>query len=317
MNLFLCGYHIQDSYINKLLGNPQKKESRNISVMGKMLKQYIHPSLKWNLNLFPEGITKETLDLLLYLVQDNYKRGKENNTVVCFCELTKAVEIIFAFFFLFPVYHPMILFITTDANFTKELLIQQLANQKIDMTIDKRNIFVQQYNENNVMEVFICLLKICSYYNELGDSFQFPIVDKENEMVSNMVDHSGQIHLSGSRDSNPYKINILICGRSGVGKSTFINLFLSEKRCKEGKGISVTRKIVKYNHPYFPISIYDTPGFTETEEMGKVWKKIEHLNDDLMKGSDKIHMIWFLINSQSARTLVGNDGNNINIIFNY
>jgi len=308
MNLFLCGYHIQDSYINKLLGNPQKKESRNISVMGKMLKQYIHPSLKWNLNLFPEGITKETLDLLLYLVQDNYKRGKENNTIVCFCELTKAVEIIFAFCNIIPVYHPMILFITTDANFTKELLIQQLANQKIDMTIDKRNIFVQQYNENNVMEVFICLLKICSYYNELGDSFQFPIVDKENEMVSNIVDHSGQIHLSGSRDSNPYKINILICGRSGVGKSTFINLFLSEKRCKEGKGISVTRKIVKYNHPYFPISIYDTPGFTETEEMGKVWKKIEHLNDDLMKGSDKIHMIWFLINSQSARTLVGNDG---------
>ena len=48
--------------------------------------------------------------------------------------------------------------------------------------------------------------------------------------------------------------------------------------------------------------------FSKTEEMGKVWKKIEHLNDDLMKGSDKIHMIWFLINSQSARTLVGNDG---------
>jgi uncharacterized protein (DUF697 family)/GTP-binding protein EngB required for normal cell division len=308
MSLFLCGYDIREAYINKLLGSPQKKEPKNISFMGKMLKQYIHPSLKWKLNLFPEGITNEILDLLLYLIQDNYKRGQENNTVLCFCESSKAVEIIKAFCNIIPVYHPMIVFITTDINFTKDVLFQQITNQNFNMTIDKRNIFVEQYNENNVMEVYICLLKICSYYNELGDSFQFPKVDKQDEFMSKMVDQSGQIHLSGNRDSNPYKINILICGRSGVGKSTFINLFLSEKRCKEGKGISVTRKIVKYNHPYFPISIYDTPGFTETEEMGKVWKKIEHLNDDLMKGSDKIHMIWFLINSQSARTLVGNDG---------
>ena len=53
--------------------------------------------------------------------------------------------------------------------------------------------------------------------------------------MSKMVDQSGQIHLSGNRDSNPYKINILICGRSGVGKSTFINLFLSEKDVKKEK----------------------------------------------------------------------------------
>jgi hypothetical protein len=163
MNLFLCGYDIREAYINKLLGSPQKKEPKNISFMGKMLKQYIHPSLKWKLNLFPEGITNEILDLLLYLIQDNYKRGQENNTVLCFCESSKAVEIIKAFCNIIPVYHPMIVFITTDINFTKDVLFQQISNQNFNMTIDKRNIFVEQYNENNVMEVYICLLKICSY----------------------------------------------------------------------------------------------------------------------------------------------------------
>ena len=30
------------------------------------------------------------------------------------------------------------------------------------------------------------------------------------------------------------RLNILVCGRAGVGKSTLINKILNEKRCREG-----------------------------------------------------------------------------------
>ena len=41
--------------------------------------------------------------------------------------------------------------------------------------------------------------------------------------------------------------NILICGKAGVGKSSFINQFLNEKLAKEGEELSITKEITIFN----------------------------------------------------------------------
>ena len=46
MNLFLCGYDIRDAYINKLLGNPQKKRAKKYFIYGKNVKTIYPPISK-------------------------------------------------------------------------------------------------------------------------------------------------------------------------------------------------------------------------------------------------------------------------------
>ena len=100
---------------------------------------------------------------------------------------------------------------------------------------------------------------------------------------------------------------MIISGQPGVGKSTFINKILGEKRCKEGRGRPVTSKIVKYMHPLFPIAIYDTPGFESEKDVDKVIDLIKKQQNALLEGKDQIHLILFLINQETSRTLLPND----------
>ena len=55
---------------------------------------------------------------------------------------------------------------------------------------------------------------------------------------------------------------MLILGRTQVGKSTFINTLLGEKRAKEGgKGSSVTKNHLIYHLDNIPLEINDIEGF--------------------------------------------------------
>ena len=167
---------------------------------------------------------------------------------------------------------PFILFITKDEQEPK---VETLFNLITNEYFDKRTIYALKYpslingNENKSILELIC--KFRNYYHEEGDSFQ-----------------------SFSEDiATNYKFNILVCGRAGTGKSSFINNLLGERKAKEGEGLSVTHKIVTYTLKDFPIIISDTPGFENDETVKEVKILLDKYNKKLIDARKKVNLILY------------------------
>lgn len=101
------------------------------------------------------------------------------------------------------------------------------------------------------------------------------------------------------------RVNILVTGKTGVGKSTVINSVFGKELAKTGSGIPITAEIEKYTVGYAKLVIYDTKGIELSEKSQKdVKKKIE---DHIFKSyqssdmSEAIHAIWYCISSVSNR----------------
>lgn len=56
-------------------------------------------------------------------------------------------------------------------------------------------------------------------------------------------------------------LNILVAGKTGVGKTTLVNCIFSRKLGKATVGAPVTKGIQKLSLPDFPITVYDVQGF--------------------------------------------------------
>lgn len=101
-------------------------------------------------------------------------------------------------------------------------------------------------------------------------------------------------------------LNVMVIGKSGVGKSTLINSVFRGQFAETGLGRPVTqeiRRIVKKDHP---LAIYDTPGFELSA--GQQNQVKEEILDIIAKGyhsqdvNDAIHCIWYCINVGGNRT---------------
>lgn len=167
---------------------------------------------------------------------------------------------------------PFILFITKEEQEPKvEALFDLITNEYFD----KRTIYALKYpslingNENKSILELIC--KFRNYYHEEGDSFQ----SFSDDIATN------------------YKFNILVCGRAGTGKSSFINNLLGERKAKEGEGLSVTHKIVSYMLKDFPIIISDTPGFENNETVKEVKILLDKYNKKLIDARKKVNLILY------------------------
>ena len=89
-------------------------------------------------------------------------------------------------------------------------------------------------------------------------------------------------------------VNVLIAGKTGVGKSTLINEIFHGQLAETGQGKPVTKETRKYTKKGIPLAIYDTRGL-ELEEDRKPLEELEEFvrqQKDSEDARQHIHIAW-------------------------
>lgn len=113
------------------------------------------------------------------------------------------------------------------------------------------------------------------------------------------------INAIAEKIKNLKTLNIIVAGKTGVGKSTLINSVFREKLAQTGMGKPVTDHMRKITKKGIPLAIYDTRGFELGKEVQAEVKK--EVVDTISKGlatqdiNKAIHCIWYCINTASNR----------------
>ena len=313
LNIIICGKATYQQ-VSLLFGETEKPlDEEYYEIKGKNYKIKHNKILDWKYFIMSNEFNDEIINKINEIIIDSYDLYLRKNLIIGFLTKDETIKLLKSFNKFHENYYPFFIIIPNnhienqneennfniinintefDENFNMENLLK--SN---DIKINIQNIFIQNWQEkieNN--QIISTIFKICSYYNELGDSIILPKncgFNIENNINNNF-------------NKENYKIFITV-GGTGVGKSTFINLFLQEKKSLCGEGFSQTSKIVKYIHKNLPVFIYDTPGFTlgKNDEVKVTLDAIKDLIYELNSRKKNIDIIFYLINSQSGRTLQG------------
>ena len=167
---------------------------------------------------------------------------------------------------------------------------------------DFNNIFINEYSSIGYKKSILPILKVYCYFNQLGDGFYKQLLIK-NDKIHGLEEETKHLFLT-------HYFNILLYGRTGVGKSTFINQIMGEKKSFTLKTKSIgTERNNFYIHKDYPIKIIDVCGFAEgneakenLEKLNMIYKKEstnilidEPMNDIFSFYGDKRNNIHLLI----------------------
>ena len=98
------------------------------------------------------------------------------------------------------------------------------------------------------------------------------------------------------------KVNILLVGKTGVGKSTLINAFFGEDLAETGIGRPVTQNCREYTKEDSFVRLFDTKGI-EIKDYKIILQELKGLINSRKTDNeaDHIHLAWFCIQSESKR----------------
>lgn len=121
---------------------------------------------------------------------------------------------------------------------------------------------------------------------------------KNYDLVQDMMNKTRNV----IEEMKPF--NIIVAGKTGVGKSTLINSIFREKLAETGIGKPITKHLRKISKEGMPINIYDTKGLELERDVQK--QVLEDITSEINKSfkktaQDQIHVMWYCINSNSNR----------------
>jgi GTP-binding protein EngB required for normal cell division len=96
------------------------------------------------------------------------------------------------------------------------------------------------------------------------------------------------------------KVNVLITGITGAGKSSLINSIFDKDLAQTGVGKPITQHFQKYSSDTSTINIYDSKGLEHGNHVSFI-KSTKIFLDKHMVGKNPIHVVWYVINSAASR----------------
>lgn len=283
MNIMVCGSKIERYYIECLFNDQTKKSYKNNITYEEYSYLY-----GWKFQIFKEGLSKNILDTIFEKIQEEFQKDFSKNLILCFIEddFKNAEKVITYFSSLNILYHTFIVLITKSKEITKQKIYRFIFD-KLENEFDPRNVDILQYIHNDPMSLFKLLFDKGCYFNETGNILKIPSINE----------NTFQQKIRGN-----HNFNILIIGKPGTGKSTFINIMNGGKVAKEGTGGGkVTNNICEYHIKDTNIVLYDTPGFGTNDELPKVQKFIIEEIEKMKEKNEKFHCILYLLSHSDAR----------------
>ena len=308
-DIYICGNYSLNFFENKIikrLSNPMKPNIKYYDKMGKHKEiPDWHFFFAKKTNNFDEML--ENIKLFLNdhedfedfddFCEENKKIRRNGKIVILYFIDENKDNFVNYFTNKKPIFNPPLFIIVGNENENNELKANILKLIKEKKSIIDPNIFkfsnLGENTEKNINNLNYNLIECSSYYNELGDEYKYPKQLRDYNLFDDIVNEIVKSFKS---------LNILICGRAGTGKSTFINRMLKTTICKSQAGGECSSRIVKYIHRSLPITFYDTPGMATDNIINSIIDLIKKKNGEFGEIQGKIHAVFYLFNVESKRS---------------